>query len=172
MAGIAALALLLVAGGYAAGRFTAPTRVTETVKEDTTARARVRELTEQLEAYKQHTTTETVITYAPTGKPATKTTRTDTHVDRVVDTRTDLHATAETATKRESVTVTENDRSSVRVGLGVEVTPKTLTAPDVRLSGGLRLGPTPLWLDLSVSASPAAPRLDTLRFGVGLALEF
>lgn len=79
-----------VGGGFLLGRFAAPSRVVEVASKKQSDE--IRALMAQLETAKRHTVKRTVVTYSPTGKPATKTTDEDTHADRTTDTRTDVHA--------------------------------------------------------------------------------
>jgi hypothetical protein len=115
----AGFAVIILAGGYAAGRFSAPERVrtVETFKEDTESRERVRQLTAELETAKRHTRREVVTVVKPDGTRETHAT-TDTTVDQSRDT----HVATETQrvevkhveTLHESVT--ERSRPDWRVG--------------------------------------------------------
>ncbi len=155
-----ALGVIAIAGGgYALGRYGAPERTAE----DTRAQERVRALTEELTTLKRHTRTETVITYAPTGKPATKTTRTDTHVDRVktagtsVDTSRDLYTVKTAESKRPDWKVTG------LVGLDA---PSLLRGGVVPVYGGL------IQRRIVGPFSAGAWGLSTGAVGVSLSVEF
>jgi hypothetical protein len=97
-------------GGYALGRYVAPnkvvthevTRVETVTKVDTQAQERVKELTAQLDTLQRHTHTEKTV--KPDG---TKTTVTDTTVDRSVDTHKDTTADAEQKQTSQTSTVRE-----------------------------------------------------------------
>lgn len=106
LVGVCTLAL-----GYGFGRYVAPDKVHEVVKEDTASREQVKALTAQLEAFQKNTHRVEVVT--PDG---TRRVVTDTRIDRTKDTRSSVEA-AKTETKTVTVDrLVDKARPSWRAG--------------------------------------------------------
>ncbi len=160
------LAIVAIAAAFATGRFLAPSKTVEVSSRKD--QAEIRALTEQLETAKRHTVKETVTTFGPTGKPATKTVREDTHVDRTTDTRTDVHAT-KTVEVIKRVEVTRAAPMN-RLGVLAEV------GPDLRVSVGPEfqrrlIGPLIGSVHVLI-APPTSVKPTEVRAGIGLHWEF
>ncbi len=98
----ALIALAVAGAAYTVGRYTASGVVTERTVTDTRAAERVRELTAELSTLKRHTRREEI-----TRPDGTRTVVTDTHVDRVVDTRTTVDTKRDVYTHKDTTKTAE-----------------------------------------------------------------
>jgi hypothetical protein len=156
-AGVVLLALALLGGSFAAGRWAAPTKVqtvdrvverTVTVK-DTEAERRVAELTAQVETLKSHTHVERRTVVHPDGTRE-RTVVADRQVDRTE--QTEKH-TATTETQRQ-VQATETVRETVREKLVERPAPQWFVGPTVTFTPALR---DPLAAGIVVGRHVAGP---------------
>lgn len=137
LAGGAAVVGLFV-GGYALGIHAKPDRVVthdvEHVRlvEDTEARERVRELTQQLETFKRHTRSEhTTVTHVDGSKE--EKVITDTHVDRINASRSDSDVVKVESKHVDASRVTVSDKTTERARPSWRLGP--LVAFDLRTRG-------------------------------------
>lgn len=160
-------AVSLAGGGYAFGRFKAPAKVVEV--EDTRAKAEIKELREQLETAKIHKVKETVTVFVD-GKPATRTEREDTHVDRTIGTRTEVDTVTDTHTVKSKTT---ESGPEWMVGALVVALPR-LDPLGLDLSIGATVSHRiagPVWLGLSATV-PLAQPLSVPAVGLSLSVTF
>lgn len=171
----AAIGVACLAGAYAAGRFSAPTR---TVTVDHTAelqkaQEQIHALTAQLETVKRESERTTVVTFSPkTGKPLKSVTHAKTDSVRTSDTRSDTQQARAVETVRvETKTVTvEHATPKWFVGPLFVVVPGTVP----QMSAGVIVGHTlfgPFALGVSATV-PLSKPASVPAFGFSLTAAF
>ncbi len=120
---------ILLAGAYAAGRFSAPDRVVtvDHSEEVTRLRLEVASLTQRNTALERHTFKRSVTAYGPTGKPVSKTDTVETHVDRKSTLTSGVRVSSDTHSANLTDKKTEVDRMrpNWRVGPQVDLNLRT-----------------------------------------------